>query len=171
MNPLTRSIALLSGLTLSTALLAADPIYYPAKNQSADQQAKDKGECGTWATQTTGIDPVAVAQTPVTVAGTPPPQTGPQGERIRGAARGAAAGAIVGEIGNNDADEGARYGAAAGAIAGGRQQRQKKAAAQQQAQVQQQQAAQDAEAVKQEKIATYNRAVAACMEGRGYSVK
>lgn len=172
MNRAERGIALVLGVAMSAALVAAEqPIYYPAKNQTAEQMNKDKTECDGWAKQTTGIDPVVVAQTPPPAPTQPPPQTGPTGERAKGAARGAAAGAVVGEIASNDADEGAKYGAAAGVIAGGRKSRQQQAAAQQQAQAQQQQSAQAAEAAKQEKIATYTRAVGACMEGRGYTVK
>jgi Glycine-zipper domain len=173
MNRVKQGIALVLGVAMSAALVAAEqPIYYPAKNQTADQMGKDKTECDGWAKQTTGIDPVAVAQTPAPATQTqPPPQAAPSGERVRGAARGAAAGAVVGEIASNDADQGAKYGAAAGVVAGGRQQRQKQAQAEQQAQAQQQKATQDAEAAKQEKIATYQRAVGACMEGRGYTVK
>jgi hypothetical protein len=44
-------------------------------------------------------------------------------------------------------------------------------AAQQQAQAGQEQAKKDAEAAQAEKIATYNRAVGACLEARGYTVK
>jgi hypothetical protein len=168
---LRQGIALVLGMATSVAIMAAEPIYYPAKNQTAEQQGKDKTECEGWAKQNTGIDPVAVAQTPPPAQAAPPPQSGPTGERARGAVRGAAAGAVVGEIASNDADEGAKYGAAAGVVAGGRRDRQQKAAEQQQAQAQQQQAVQSAEAAKQEKIATYTRAVAACMEGRGYTVK
>ena len=172
MNQVKQSIALVLGVAMSAALVAAEqPIYYPANKQTAEQMNKDKTECDGWAKQTTGIDPVAVAQTPAPAPAPPPAKTGPSGERVRGAARGAAAGAVVGEIASNDADEGAKYGAAAGVIAGGRKSRQQQAQAEQQAQAQQQQAAQSAEAAKQEKIATYQRAVGACMEGRGYTVK
>jgi len=172
MNRLRQGIAVALGVALSGVLVAADaPIYYPAKNQTAEQQTKDKTECEGWAKQNTGIDPVAVAQTPPPATQAPPPPSGPTGQRVRGAARGAAAGAVIGEVADNDADQGAKVGAAAGVIAGGRRARQEKAAAQQQAQAQQQQTVADAEAAKQEKIATYTRAVAACMEGRGYTVK
>jgi hypothetical protein len=43
--------------------------------------------------------------------------------------------------------------------------------AENQAQADAQQAQQQAEAAKQEKLQTYGRAVAACLEGRGYTVK
>jgi uncharacterized protein YcfJ len=133
---------------------AAQPIVYPAKGQSAQQQSKDDGECYVWAKQNTGIDPAVVAQTP---AAAPPSQAG--GERVRGAARGAIGGAAIGAIAG-DTGKGAAIGAVAGTMAGGRQARSNDAARQQQAQAQQQQT-----------INTFYRAYGACMEGRGYTIK
>lgn len=161
---------------------AQAPIIYPSKGQTAEQQQKDEGECAAWAKQTTGIDPVALAAAPAPVpaAATPaqPQETGPQGQRVKGAVRGAAAGAIVGEVVDNDAGGGAAAGAAVGAVAGGSRARRDRRGQQQEAAQQQQQAAaqtkaaQDqAEAQKQQQLATYQRANAACLEGRGYVLK
>ena len=132
---------------------AQQPIFYPAKGQGAQQQNRDQGECQVWAQQTTGINP----------ANLPPPQapqqTGPAvggGERLRGAARGA----VVGEIAGGHGGEGA----AIGAMVGGARARRNQAAQNQQAQSQ-------AESAYASKINTYNRAVGACMEGRGYTVR
>lgn len=172
--------AIIMGLA-ATAVVAQTPIVYPAKGQSAEQQQKDVGECAAWAKQTTGIDPTLLAAAPAVVAAPAPTQaqsTGPQGERVRGAARGAAAGAIAGEIVNNDADEGAAAGAAVGAVAAGSRSRRDRRQQQQQAEQQQEQAAaqqksaqEQAEAQKQQQLATYNRANTACLEGRGYVLK
>jgi len=161
----------------------SNPIVYPAKNQTPEQQVKDEGECGSWAKQNTGVDPVVLASTPTVVvapppAAAPPPPSGPSGARVRGAARGAAAGAVIGEIDDGDASDGAAKGAAVGAVVAGSRQRRQGRAAQEQAAQQQQQAGQQqqaaqqqAEADKQQKLATYNRAYAACLEGRGYTIK
>jgi hypothetical protein len=147
-------------IMIATALLgwgasawAQKPSVYPAKGQSATQQNTDDGQCLAWAKQDTGIDPAAVAATP-------PPPTGPQGERMRGAVRGAAGGAVIGEIVDDDAGKGAAVGATAGVLAGGRRSRQNQAALAQQAQASEAQA-----------IDTYYRAYGACMQGRGYTVK
>lgn len=148
-------IAAVAFVAAGEAAWAQLPIVYPAKGQTVEQQTKDTSGCQSWAKQTTGIDPAAVAQTPPPA---PPPAAG-GGERVRGAARGAAGGAAIGAIAG-DAGKGAGAGAVAGTVAGGRQARQKKAG--------QQQAAQGE---KQKQIETYNRAYAACMEGRGYTVK
>ncbi|MCO6412204.1 MAG: glycine zipper family protein, partial [Thiogranum sp.] len=71
---------------------------------------------------------------------------------------GAAIGAIAGDTG-----KGAAIGAATGGLFGGM--RQREANAQQQQQTQQQSAAAAG------KADTYNRAYAACLEGRGYTVR
>jgi hypothetical protein len=137
------------------AAQAQRPVVYPAKGQPPQQQLHDQAECDLWAKQSTGIDPVAVAQAPTS---TPGPAVG-GGQRVAGAAKGAAGGAAIGAIAG-DAGEGAAIGAVAGAMAGGRKARQQKAQQQQQA-----------EAQKQQTINTYYRAFAACMEGRGYTTK
>jgi hypothetical protein len=134
----------------------AESFVYPAKGQSAQQQQKDEGECNTWATQQSKYDPAnppkqqAAAPAPTTATGTTP------GAGARGAARGA----IVGEAVNGDASSGAAIGAVA---ARGQSRRQNAAAAQQQQQaaVQQDQAG----------MAAFQKARAACLEGRGYTVK
>src|SRR5690349_16052397 len=147
---------LLAGLCLPA--YAQQPIVYPAKGQSAEQQQKDQGECYAWAKQTTGVDPAAVAQG----AASAPAPTGPQGERLGGAARGAVGGAAIGAIAG-DTGKGAAVGAVAGTMAGGARQRRRADAQQQQAQANQQQS--------QQALSTYYRAYSACLEGRGYTIK
>jgi Glycine zipper len=134
---------------------AQRPVVYPAKGQTPQQQAQDQGECDIWAKQSTGIDPVAVAQAPAPAQG---PAVG-GGQRVGGAARGAAGGAMIGAIAG-DAGAGAAAGAVVGTLAGGRRARQQQAQQQQQV-----------EAQKQQALGTYYRAFAACLEGRGYSIK
>ena len=136
--------------TVTLSLLAwggsalAQGYVYPARGQSPQQQQKDQAECQGWAIQQPGANPAAVAA--------PPP---PQGQVARGAARGAAVGAAGGAIGGN-AGKGAAAGAAAGALVGGVRRRD------------QQHAAQAAQA---DANAAFDRAYAACLEGRGYTVK
>ena len=155
---MNRAIALAVAVALAlpaTAALAQKPIAYPAKGQSAQQKQKDDAACMAWAKQNTGIDPVAASAPP-------PQQTGPAtggGERVRGAARGAVGGAVIGGIAG-DAGAGAGIGAAAGTMAGGARARQNQEAQNQAAAQQQQQA-----------LATFYRAYAACMEGRGYTIR
>jgi hypothetical protein len=157
------ALALAVPAALGTTLPAGaqPPVAYPAKGQSPPQQQRDQAECSGWAKQTTGVDPAAVAQAPAPAAPSGPAVGG--GERVGGAARGAAGGAVIGAIAG-DAGEGAAVGAIVGTMAGGARARRNRAAQQQQAQAQ-------AEGQKQQALGAYNRAFAACMEARGYTVK
>jgi hypothetical protein len=146
-------------VALSIVLIAeagAQQYVYPAKGQSAQQQKSDEAACYSWAVQQSGFDPAkpppapAAAKPPTTATGTTP------GAGLRGAARGAVVGEVVG--GNASA------GAAAGAVAARGQSRRQNAAAAQQGQ-------QQASAQQQQQQAGFGKARAACLEGRGYSVK
>jgi hypothetical protein len=146
-------------LALTAALVAeasAQQFVYPAKGQSPQQQKADEAACYSWAVQQSGFDPAKpqpqqqATTPPTTATGTTP------GAGVRGAARGA----IVGEIVGGDAGAGA----AAGAVAARGQSRRQNAGAAQQAQQQQQ-------AGTQQQQAAFGKARAACLEGRGYSVK
>ncbi len=135
---------------------AAQQYVYPAKGQSAQQQKSDEAACQTWAIQQTGFDPAkppppqAAAAPPTTATGTTP------GAGMKGAARGA----VVGEVVGGDAGAGA----AAGAAVARSQSRKQNAAAAQQGQ-------QQAQAATQQQQAAFAKARAACLEGRGYTVK
>lgn len=128
-----------------------DIMVYPAQGQSNEQLSKDRYECHMWAVQQSGFDP-SNAQ-----AGQASPQPQQRGEVLRGGARGAAAGAAIGAIAG-DAGKGAAIGAAAGGIKRGFQQRDSNRNAQNQP---------AAPAPGQD---AYNRAISACLSGRGYSV-
>ena len=121
---------------------SAQQFVYPAKGQKPEQQKKDEAECTAWAQQQAG-GAAQPAPPPTTATGTTP------GAGLRGAARGAVAAEIVG----GEADRGA----AAGAVAGRARSRQANAAA---AQQQQQAGSQN-----------LAKARAACLEGKGYTVK
>jgi hypothetical protein len=136
-------------------VLGADLYIYPNKGQSPEQQSYDRYDCHLWAVQQTGVDPTKAQ------ASAPPPPP-PQGGIFKGAARGAAVGAVGGAIAG-DAGTGAAVGAATGGLIGGVKQR---GQAQQQQQAQANQAAQQ-----QGASAAYNRALSACLSGRGYTVK
>lgn len=157
MTTLTKHLLLaaLAGSMSLDGMAQSKPIAYPAKGQSQQTQQQDDGACYSWAKNNTGIDPTVVASTP-------PPPSGPAvggGERVQGAARGAAGGAVIGAIAG-DAGKGAAIGAATGTMVGGSRARQNRRAQQNSAQAQTQGA-----------MDTFNRAYAACMEGRGYTIK
>ncbi len=140
---------------LAGAAVAQEPIFYPNKGQSQEKTEKDKYACYQWAKGQTGFDPM---QVPTTSA--PPPEQ--KGGAVRGAAGGAALGAIGGAIAG-DAGKGAAIGAATGGVIGGvRRHRSNK---------EQEEWAQKESSGYAQKRNTYNRALSACMEGKGYSVK
>jgi len=149
-----------------------DIFVYPAKGQSQSQQDRDKYDCHSWAVRQTGFDPTRSAPAAMP---TPPPTTQYQPSQrhvVRGAGGGAALGAVGGAIGG-DAGKGAAAGAAMGAMVGGvRRRRERVQQYQQQQQVQQQYAQQHAanQSAQQGQRAAYNRAMAACLTGRGYTV-
>ncbi|KVT50534.1 YMGG-like glycine zipper-containing protein [Burkholderia ubonensis] len=132
------------------------PIYYPAKGQSMQKQQTDTAECQVWAKQTTGVDPVVLAQRGAN-ASAPPPQ---QGGAVRGAAGGAAMGAAIGAIAG-DAGKGAAIGAVTGTAGGMMRRHRREEAAAYQAQTMQSSTA--------SQLSTFTRAVTACMIGRGYT--
>lgn len=120
---------------------------YPSRGQPWEAQRWDDYECWTWAQQNTGIDPTAP----------PPPPPESDGSAVAmGAAVGALSGAFLGGFWQNPwagMAAGAMAGAAGGAVAD--EQRRAQAAAQ----------AQGA------RLDQFRRAYAACMEGRGYTVR
>ncbi len=160
------SLAALMFLALLFPLAAEaqnSPLYiYPLKKQSTEQQNKDRYECHSWAVQQTGFDPsTAYPSKPNQLD--PQPYRPSQPHVLRGAGRGAALGAAGGAI-TGDAGKGAAAGAAMGGLAGGFRRR-----ADRRQQVAHQQAHAASAVASQQ--ANYSRAISACLEGRGYSVK
>jgi hypothetical protein len=158
-----RLILLAVGILVLIGLASAsDDLYiYPSKGQTQAQQDKDRYECHSWAVKQTGFDP----SRPSTTASTsdqPRPYQPSQPHVVKGAARGAALGAVGGAITGNTG-KGAAAGAAMGGLAGGFKRRDER---RQQA-VQQQSQAQSADMNRRH---SYNRAMAACLQGRGYNV-
>jgi hypothetical protein len=157
MRYIVGTIGLLLGLATPLAsALAQDLFIYPAKGQSQAQQDKDRYECHLWAVQQTGFDPSKAS-----TAYAQPAQEAPQGGVLRGAARGATVGVVGGAIGGN-AGKGAAIGAATGALIGGMRRND-------QVRQQEYQSQQQASAVAAQQ-GSYNRALAACLQGRGYTI-
>jgi len=182
------------GATLAAALLAGcvtqpppRPVYdappppppppmtqvyaYPLHGQTPEQQDRDHYECSTWATQQSGFDPSAPGVPPhdrvQVVSAAPPPGTN--------TAIGAVAGAILGAV------IAPRWQAApaalAGAVVGGAIGSSADAANAQtnamnaQAAAQANYANRRAAAAQEQQAANYRRAISACLDARGYSVK
>jgi hypothetical protein len=137
---------------------------YPQRGQSPEQQDRDHYECSTWATQQTGFDPSAPGVPPhdrvQVVSAGPPPGTN--------TAIGAVAGAIIG------AAIAPRWQAApaalAGAVVGGAIGSSADAA---NAQATRTVVVQDrrAAAAQEQQALAYRRAISACLDARGYTVK
>jgi Glycine zipper len=136
---------------------------YPIHGQSTEQQDRDRYECSGWATQQTGFSPSAPgvqAQTRVVSAPTRPPGTG--------TAIGAVTGAIFGAAISNPWQS--ATGALAGAMVGGAIGSAADAADAQQTRTVYVMDPQQV-AIQQQQASDYRRAMGACLDARGYSVK
>ncbi len=163
----TLGAALIATVLVTSPAWAQGLFVYPSQGQSQEQQSRDRYECHLWAVQQTGFDPTRAV--PAAVPAAPPPaQEAPQGGLLRGAARGAAVGAVGGAIAG-DAGKGAAFGAATGALIGGFRRRDQRRR-QEQAQRNYAQAQAQQGAVPAGQRGNYNRAIAACLNGRGYTV-
>jgi hypothetical protein len=140
---------------------------YPQQGQSPEQTDRDRYDCHEWAVKQTNFDPSAPGTPPhdrVVVASGPPPGTN--------TAIGAVTGAILGAVIAGPRNSG--FGAVAGGITGAAIGSTGDAANAQAQQAQVAQArSQDARAAAaiDQQAANYRRALTACLEGRGYSVK
>jgi hypothetical protein len=135
---------------------------YPNKGQSQKQLEQDKFACHEWAVQQSGFDP---ANPQVGQTAPPPAMHSAGGGVLRGGARGAAIGAVGGAIAG-DAGKGAAIGAATGGLFGGMRQR---AERRREAEVQAGWSTQQAMTSSSLRQA-YDRAMKACLSGRGYTV-
>jgi hypothetical protein len=136
---------------LAAAALAQEHVA-PLHHQSTAQQSVDEAECAAWATQKTGFDP----SRPPPPAAQPNPRVTGSGARVAGAA----GGAVVAGAAGGDAGTGALVGAAAGGIL-------KRGANRREARRANEANAQHYQAG----LTAYHQARAACLGGRGYSVK
>jgi len=147
---------------------SAEVFVYPAGGQDERQLDRDRYECHLWAVRQSQFDPSLPGLPPhqrvrVVSAGPPP------GAAVAvGAITGAAFGAAIGSP--HDTGEGALVGAAAGAVLGAIAE---ESASRQAARAEEQADAETAAAMaEQERRALgYRRAITACLEARGYSVR
>jgi len=149
----------------ATALARQLGLYvFPAKGQSTTQQTNDEAACYNWAVEQTGINPMAPAPNADSAAKVYAEKmnAATQGAAVVGGAKGAAAGTAIGAIAGNTGE-----GAAIGAVLGGLAGRRARKEAEQEAQVAGAQAAQNKE---KQNMATFSRAMTACLTGKGYSV-
>jgi len=141
--------------------------FYPRAGQTNEQQSRDQYDCYNWAIKQTGFDPGQSAiprDDRVRVVPMPPPGH----DTATLAIAGAVLGALIG--GPRHAGQGALIGATGGAIAGAASDASRMEAARQQEEAYN---AQDRlrGARIEEKAFGFRRAMSACLEGRGYSVR
>jgi outer membrane lipoprotein SlyB len=155
------TLVVLFGIILAGSAFAQDPIVFPANDQSNEQMEKDKFDCYQWAKNETGFDPMQVP----TATSAPPQAQARGGGAVGGAALGAAAGAAIKRGGSRS--KGAATGAAIGGLLGGASTQ----AQRQQDEMAQRQWEQEQAAIYAQQRNTYNRAYAACLESKGYTVR
>jgi len=151
-------ITVLCGLCLGATGMADELMIFPNADQSAEQQEGDKFACYSWAKGESGFDPMA----PPTATAPPPKEEPKKGGGGKGLVRGAAVGQLAG-----GSSKSTKRGAASGAAVGGmRSQNQKKEEEQKRQQWEQEQVQ-----IYTENRNRYNRAYAACLEGKNYTVR
>ncbi len=139
--------------------------FYPTRGQSADLQDRDRYDCNAWAVRESGFDPSAPLVPPhlrTYVVEGPPPGSG--------VAAGAMTGAVLGSMTSPpwEAGRGAFLGALLGAVIGGIGESAAAEQAQRQAEAN---AAAVRDASLERQARNYQRAMRACLEGRGYTVR
>ena len=149
------------------AIEPAPPAIYPARGQDARQLARDRFECYGWAVQQSGFDParslVRLPQPAVRVEADPPAGVGTAAGVLTGAAIGAAV------SGRHHSGEAAAVGAVLGGIVGAASDSARAAEARRIESELNRQSARDN--MLDARGQAYQRAFAACLEGRGYTVK
>jgi hypothetical protein len=162
-----------SGYVVQTQVADTPPLptthvyFYPSQGQSRAQQDRDRYECHGWAVKQSGFDPGQAQLAPhqrIQVTPTAPPGND--------TAAGAVGGAIVGSMMSSRHDQGFGlvFGALTGAMLGAASD---EARQQQAAQAQQQYDTKDAQSYARldKQARDYQRAITACLEGRGYTVR
>jgi hypothetical protein len=170
--PLFGAVLALSGCVYAPPPRPAPPppvnlakvYFYPTQGQTEEQQDRDRYECHGWGVRQTGFDPsrhLAPGEERSTVV----PARSP-GQTIGAAA---VVGAVIGAVaaGRGDTAEGAVVGAMAGTVLGSA------AASAEQQEARRVEQVRDRRATRgyEKQSAEFRRAMSACLEGRGYSVK
>lgn len=138
--------------------------FYPNQGQTEQQQDRDRYECYLWAVEKSGFDPSQASLAPhqrVEVI----PQPVPGASAAAGAVTGAIAGSVLAEPRHRD--EGLVLGAITGALLGAAADAER---TEQAAKMEQQLNAQQ-DARLEQRARDYRRAMTACLEGRGYTVR
>lgn len=141
--------------------------FYPTKGQSVEQQSRDHYTCYNWAVDQTGFDPSASSIVPeqrVRVVPMPPPGH----DTVAMSIAGAVLGALI--AGPHHAGGGALFGAASGAMLGASSDISRQEYARQMEEAYQNRN-QARDIHREKKALDFRRAMSACLEGRGYTVR
>jgi hypothetical protein len=141
--------------------------FYPKAGQSTGQQSRDHYECYNWAIKKTGFDPGLASSPPeqrIKIVPTPPPGH----DTATLAIVGAVLGALI--AGPRHAVGGALIGGAGGAMAGAASDVSRQESARQMEEAYNNRD-RTLDAQLDAKALDFRRAMGACLEGRGYSVK
>jgi outer membrane lipoprotein SlyB len=141
--------------------------FYPNQGQSTEQQSRDHYACYNWAVDQTGFDPSVSSIVPdqrVRVVPMPPPGQ----DTIAMSIAGAVLGALIG--GHHHAGQGALIGAASGAMVGAISDVSRAESARQMEEAYNNHD-QARDVHREKKALEFRRAMSACLEGRGYTVK
>ncbi len=138
-------------------------VIFPAKGQTAEQQAADQLAAYNWATEQTHWDPYKAYDELVKKGyAVEEGASATKGQAVAGAARGALLGVAIGAIAG-DAGEGAAIGATAGGLTQGMRGRKARKSVDS--------GMQAAEAAYHQRLAVWDKHFVAAMEGKGYTVK
>ncbi len=147
--------------------ISTQVFFYPTAGQTTEQQSRDHYECYNWAVQQTGFDPGQSAiPREQRVSVVPMPPLGH--DTVAFTIAGAVLGALIG--GPRHAGGGAIIGATGGMMAGAASDSARAEHARQQEESYTAQNRMEMARL-EEKAAGFRRAMSACLEGRGYSVK
>jgi len=141
--------------------------FYPSKGQSVEQQSRDHYYCYNWAIEQTGFDPSASSITPeqrVRVVPMPPPGQ----DTITMSIAGAVLGALI--AGPRHAGGGALIGAGSGAMVGAMSDISRQEVAKQMEEAYNN-SNKGRDLRRERKALDFRRAMTACLEGRGYTVR
>ncbi len=172
------ALAFAAAIPTAVADVAAGRLFvYPAKGQTQTRLEQDRYDCHVWARQQSGFDPTSLAMTrppqstaPTVVPVAPNPSAG-------AAAKGTLAGAVVGGVigaHNHDTAAGAVLGAVVGSLAGGTIETEGRQKVEREAREEAQRVAalgSGEQLAHDRRREDYRRAISACLEGRGYTVR
>lgn len=156
------------------AVMGQDIYVYPASGQTDDQLADDRYTCHSWAVEESSFDPSKFdeVELPRTVR-VPVAKNDAEGAAKKGTIVGAVAGGIIGAH-DGDAPKGVVIGAVLGTMAGATIEQQGQQKARETAKVKAQNEADEIARARSElalRKSNYRRALTACLEGRGYTVR